>query len=275
LSAAVLAKGTTIITTAAVEPEIVDLGNFLNSLGARISGLGTSTIEVRGVDELGGTTYRVTADRIEAATLLLAVAIAGGAATVAGVVPQHLDAVIERLQAAGCQIEVALTPCPSPATGEGSCFLMRGNVTIAAAGRPRALDITAEPYPGIPSDVQAQLTALLCLAGGRSTVRDRVFPGRFRHVAELRRLGAQIECREGMAVISGVDRLGGAEVTACDLRASAALVLAGLAAQGETVVRSIHHLDRGYQRLDEKLRQLGARIERTPDREAAGLARRT
>jgi len=249
LSAAVLAKGTTIITAAAVEPEIVDLGNFLNALGARISGLGTSTIEVAGVDELGGATYRIIPDRIEAATLLLAVAIAGGAATVTGLVPQHLSAVIERLQAAGCQLQVGAD-----------------EVTIAAAGPPRALDITAEPYPGIPTDVQAQLTALLCLAAGQSTVRDRVFAGRFRHVAELRRLGAQIECRDAAAVITGVPSLSGAEVTASDLRASAALVLAALAAQGETVVRSIHHLDRGYERLDRKLRQLGARIERSPQR---------
>jgi UDP-N-acetylglucosamine 1-carboxyvinyltransferase len=246
LSAAVLARGTTIIIGAALEPEIVDLGHFLNSLGARISGLGTSTIEVTGVDELGGATYRVIPDRIEAATLLLAVAIAGGAATVTGLVPQHLGAVLERLEAAGCCLDVR-----------------EDSIGIASAGPLRPLDITAEPYPGIPTDVQAQFAALLCLAGGRSTMRDRVFPGRFRHVAELRRLGAQIECRAGMAVISGVDRLSGAEVTACDLRASAALVLAGLAAQGETVVRAIHHLDRGYEKLDEKLIELGARIDRS------------
>jgi UDP-N-acetylglucosamine 1-carboxyvinyltransferase len=245
LSAAVLARGTTTITGAAVEPEIVDLGNFLRSMGARIAGLGTSTIRITGVEQLGGTTYRVIPDRIEAATLLLAAAITGGSATVTGVVPEHLTEVLEKLRAAGGQIELG----PS-------------HVSITADGRPRPLDITAQPYPGVPTDVQAQWTALFSLAVGRSTVRDQVFPRRFMHVAELNRMGAQIERRDSAAVVTGVERLSGASVTACDLRASAALVLAGLRAEGRTTVHQIHHLDRGYEGLGEKLAQLGAQIER-------------
>jgi UDP-N-acetylglucosamine 1-carboxyvinyltransferase len=254
LSAAVLARGVTTITGAAVEPEIVDLGNFLNSMGARIAGLGTPTIRVTGVDVTGvgglsGTTYRVIPDRIEAATLLLAAAITRGSVTATGVVPEHLGEVLAALRAAGFRVDVQRTA-----------------VTLTADGPPRPIDITARPYPGVPSDVQAQWMALLALATGRGTVRDCVFPGRFMHVAELNRLGARIECREGSAgvsaIVTGVDRLSGAEVTATDLRASAALVLAGLAARGQTIVRHIHHLDRGYERLDRKLNRLGARVHR-------------
>jgi UDP-N-acetylglucosamine 1-carboxyvinyltransferase len=245
LCAAVLAQGATTITGAAVEPEIVDLGNFLNALGARISGLGESTLHIRGVRELGGAAHRVIPDRIEAATLLLAAAITRGSITISDVVPEHLDAVLAKLYEAGCSI-----------------YVHGRSMSVAADAPPRPLDIVAEPYPGVPTDVQAQWTALLCLAGGRGTLQDRVFPSRFRHVAELRRLGAQIECRNGTAIISGVPRLSGASVTATDLRASAALVLAGLAAQGQTIVRHIGHLDRGYEQLDRKLNQLGAHIER-------------
>ena len=245
LSAAVLADGVTTITGAAADPEIVDLGNFLRAMGGQITGLGTPTIQVTGVDRLDGAAYRLIPDRIEAATLLLAAAITGGSATVSGVVPGHLAAVLEILEAAGSRITAA-----------------EDRVTIASDGRPRAVDVTARPYPGIPTDVQAQLTALLSLARGRSTVCDRVFTGRFMHVAELNRLGARIERRGPTAVVTGVERLTGARVTASDLRASAALVLAGLAAGGQTVVGRIGHLDRGYQRLDQKLNRLGARIER-------------
>jgi UDP-N-acetylglucosamine 1-carboxyvinyltransferase len=255
LSAAVLARGITTITGAAMEPEIVDLGNFLNSMGAQIVGLGTSTIRIAGVKQLGGTTYRVIPDRIEAATLLLAGAITGGSATVTGVVAEHLGEVVEKLRAAGWQIELG-----------------RSHATITTRGGQQPMDITARPYPGIPTDVQAQWTALLCLAPGRSTVRDTVFPGRFLHIAELSRMGAQIEQRNSRALITGVKRLSGASVTASDLRASAALVLAALAAEGPTTVRQIHHLDRGYQRLDQKLGQLGASIERRepPDPRISG-----
>jgi len=250
MSAAVLARGETTITGAAMEPEIVDLGNFLRAMGARITGLGTSTIWITGVDSLGGTTYRVIPDRIEAATLLLAAAITCGSATVLGVIPEHLTEVLRALRAAGSRIEV----------GED---LLR----ITADGPPQRIDITAQPYPGIPSDVQAQFTALLSLADGRSTVSDEVFPNRFLHTAELNRLGARIQRCSSTAIITGVEHLTGAVVTASDLRASAALLLAGLAAEGQTVVRGVRHLDRGYQRLDRKLNQLGARIERVPEEE--------
>jgi UDP-N-acetylglucosamine 1-carboxyvinyltransferase len=245
LSAAVLAEGRTTITGAAVEPEIVDLGRFLNSLGAKIDGLGTPALEIDGVRRLTGGCHAVIPDRIETATLLLAAAITRGQVTVAGAVPGHLDAVLEKLGQAGCHITVE-----------------DDRITLAADGRPRPLEITAEPYPGVPSDVQAQWMALLSLADGRSTVRDLVFRSRFLHAAELNRLGARIELGDAAAAVQGVGGLTGAEVTASDLRASAALVLAGLAAQGETLVREIHHLDRGYQRLDEKLNLLGADVRR-------------
>ena len=193
MSAAVLARGVTTIRGAAREPEIVDLGRFLMALGARISGLGTPTIRVEGVDQLGGTSYRLLPDRIEAATLLMAVAITRGRATVAGVVPEHLDGVLTLLRDAGAEVEVS---------GD--------RVSIAAADRLRAVDVVARPYPGVPTDVQAQWTALAAVAEGVSTVRDRVFPARFLHVAELNRLGANIGCRGGMAIVRGVARLGGA-----------------------------------------------------------------
>jgi UDP-N-acetylglucosamine 1-carboxyvinyltransferase len=243
LSAAVLARGNTLIRGAAREPEIVDLGHFLIALGARIDGLGTSTIEVAGVEQLGGANHRVIADRIEAATLLLAAAISGGEAVVTGVVADHLTAVLDKLADIGARIEFAAD-----------------RISLLAEQPPRPVDIVAEPYPGIPTDLQAQWTALMTLANGRSTVEDSVFPSRFQHVAELNRMGARIECARGVATIDGAGQLCGARVTASDLRASAALVLAGLAAKGETMVHRVGHLDRGYERLDLKLRGLGARM---------------
>jgi len=245
LSAAVLARGETLITGAAREPEIIDLGRLLTRMGARIDGLGTSTLHIRGVDQLGGAAHEIIPDRIEAATLLVSAAITGGRATVTGVIPGQLTAVLDVLDAAGVHLDV----------GDGS-------VSISAPRRPRPVQVTAEPYPGVPTDVQAQLTALCCLAPGRSTVRDTVFPERFLHVPELARLGARIERRGPGVEIEGVNHLTGAPVTASDLRASAALVLAALAARGTTTVGQIHHLDRGYERLDRKLAALGAGIER-------------
>jgi UDP-N-acetylglucosamine 1-carboxyvinyltransferase len=247
LSAAVLAHGGSVIEGAATEPEIVELGEFLRSLGARIEGLGTRTLYVTGVEQLGGTTHRIGPDRIEAGTLLLAAAITGGRATVTGIVSEHLHAVLQLLHKAGFTIQ-------------GS----KDRVTLTSHGRPKAVNVTAQPYPGIPTDLQAQWTAMLTLAGGSSMIRDRVFPGRFAHVDELNRLGARIELADSTAMVTGVECLTGAHVTASDLRASAALVLAGLAAKGRTVVHHIEHLDRGYQRLDQKLARLGARIERLP-----------
>jgi UDP-N-acetylglucosamine 1-carboxyvinyltransferase len=245
MSAAVLARGTTTIRGAAIEPEIVDLGRFLAAMGAEIEGLGTSTIRIEGVEQLGGTSHRLIPDRIEAATLLIAAAITRGSATIVGVVPKHLEAVLAKLVAAGAEIEIG-----------------PGSVSIVAPRRLRAVDIVAEPYPSIPTDLQAQWTALASVSEGVSRIEDHVFPSRFMHAAELNRLGAAIAVGQGTATVAGVERLSGARVAACDLRASAALVLAGLAADGRTTVQHIHHLDRGYQHLDQKLRQLGARIER-------------
>jgi UDP-N-acetylglucosamine 1-carboxyvinyltransferase len=257
MAAAALARGHTTITAAAREPEIADLGHFLNALGAKIEGLGTSTINVTGVEQLGGADYRVIPDRIETATLLIAAAITRGSIQVAGVVPGHLTAVLRTLVAAGAALEVGAD-----------------RVSLSMNGRPRSFNAIARPYPGIPTDVQAQLMSLAALAGGASRLADRVFPERFQHVPELIRLGAAIERRGDRAIVMGIDSLVGTEVTASDLRASAALVLAGLAARGTTILRRIDHLDRGYERLDAKLNQLGARIERMADNDSAPGERR-
>jgi UDP-N-acetylglucosamine 1-carboxyvinyltransferase len=245
MSAATLACGTTIITGAATEPEIVDLGHFLISLGAEIRGLGTSTIEIDGVEQLGGGHYQVIPDRIEAGTLLCAAAITGGSITLRHARPDHMEAVLATLDAMGHAVSID-----------------RESITLHAAARSRPLRLTALPYPAIPTDMQSQLTALAALATGRSRIEDRVFPERFHHARELARLGADIERTPTGAIVRGVARLTGGTVTATDLRASAALVLAGLAADGVTTVRKINHLDRGYERLEEKLAPLGARIER-------------
>lgn len=248
MAAATLARGHTTIVGAAREPEIVDLGRFLIAMGARIEGLGTSTIEIDGVEQLGGAAHRMIPDRIEAATLLIAAAITRGSIEVTGVIPHHLEALLETLDRAGAEIN-------------------RGDqhVTLSMNRRPRPLRIAADAYPGIPTDVQAQLMALLTMASGTSTIRDNVFPERLAHVDALNRLGAAIAHRIDGTTISGVSSLHGTTVTASDLRASAALVLAGLAARGTTIVRRIEHLDRGYERLEVKLARLGARIERIPE----------
>lgn len=248
MSAATLAEGRTILTGAAREPEIVDLGSFLNALGARISGLGTSTLEIEGVPQLTGGRYRIIADRIEAGTLLMAAAITLGQVRIEGADASHLGAVLTALTDAGCQVTAADEA-----------------IELKATARPRPLCLTALPYPGIPTDLQSQFVALAALAGGTSTIRDGVFPERFMQVAELNRLGARIQRVADTVVVHGAPRLTGATVMASDLRASAALVLAGLASEGETIVRRVYHLDRGYERLDVKLSQLGARIERGPD----------
>ncbi len=252
LCAAVLAEGETILRHAATEPEIVDLGNFLRAFGARIAGLGTSHVRIEGVRRLAGAHYRIIPDRIEAATLLLAAAISGGSVRVTGVEPRHLAAVIAALRAAGSTVEPA-----------------NDAVALVAPRRPRPLSLDALPYPGLPSDVQAPWTALLALATGTSRIRDHVFPGRFLHAAELNRMGARTVVVPPGVHLAGVARLRGAAVAASDLRAAAALVLAGLAAEGETLVEHVHHLDRGYERLDLKLVRLGARIERTAGPRAA------
>ena len=258
------AEGKTVILGAAREPEIVDLGRCLQSLGARIEGLGSGVIEIVGVESLGSTVHTVIADRIEAATLLLAGAIsaaahpgAAGSVRVTDVVPDDLAAVLAALEATGAKTE----------TGPDW-------VSVSPAGRPLATRLVAQPFPRLPTDVQAQFTALLSLATGQSTVSDEVFPERFGHAAQLRRFGAGITAHNGSASIEGRHMLVGATVVASDLRASSALVLAALAAHGRSTVRRIDHLDRGYEALDVKLRQLGARIQRvsTIHRRAAARA---
>ncbi len=245
MMAAVLAEGTTVIESAAAEPEVVDLANFLNKMGARIEGAGTRRIVIHGVSELHGTEHAVIPDRIEAGTYLVAGAIGGGDVRLIRADPTHLGSVIEALQKTGYSVE----------TGADT-VRVRGN------GAPRPLQLTTEPYPGFPTDMQAQMCALLCQGSGISVIRETIFPQRFMHVSELKRMGADIALDGHTAVISGVGKMSGAPVMASDLRASAALVLAGLKADGVTEVNRVYHIDRGYERIDEKLIQLGAKIER-------------
>lgn len=266
LAAAVLAHGTTVIDDAAREPEVVALGEFLNRMGANIAGLGTSQLVIDGVDQLQGTDFTIIPDRIEAATLLIAAAITGGSVSLERSGLNHLTAVVQTLQEMGVSFDgldsvgemSTCSRCPTEADAEHL-------VTVSAAGPLRPLEITAVPYPGIPTDLQAQLMALLSILPGESFVRDTVFPDRFMHVAELCRMGARIRQQGSLARIRGVDRLTGAHVMASDLRASAALVLAGLAAEGETVIHRVYHLDRGYERMEFKLRSLGADVRRLRD----------
>lgn len=251
MTAACLASGTTVIDSAACEPEVVDLGNLLLVMGARIEGLGTSQLVIDGVQELSGATHTVIPDRIEAATLMIAAAITRGEITIENLRADHLTAVSEIL----VQMGVSLT------WGSNRC-------RISLPGPLYPVECHATPYPGFPTDVQAQLTALLSLTPGQSTVTDKVFPSRFMHVSELLRMGASIRRDGDSALITGVPALSGAHVMASDLRASAALVLAALAAQGETSIHRIYHLDRGYEQLELKLRSLGASVERCPDTSA-------
>jgi len=246
MMAAALADGTTIIENAAREPEVADLAALLTSMGAKLDGVGTGHIEIQGVPALAGATHRVIADRIEAGTLIAAGAITGGDVTVTDVAPEHLAAVLAKLDECGVDLDVG------PAW-----------VRVRGPARPRAADVTTSPFPGFPTDMQAQLMTLLGLADGQSRVTETIFENRFMHAAELVRLGARIETDGAIAVVRGVGAYQGAPVMASDLRASAALVLAGLAARGTTEVSRIYHLDRGYEHLEQKLAALGARIERT------------
>ena len=245
MMAAVLANGVTVIDGAAQEPEVVDLATFLNKMGAKIEGAGTRRIIIEGVPELHGAEHRVIPDRIEAGTFLVAGAIAGKGVTVKRVEPQHVRSITDALARCGFPIEVK-----------------DDAVSILPNGVASALELTTEPYPGFPTDMQAQMCALLSTSKGTSSVTDNVFPQRYMHVAELKRMGAQVELEGATAVIDGVDGLLGAPVMASDLRASAALVLAGLKADGVTEVSRVYHIDRGYEHLDEKLSELGAHIER-------------
>jgi len=244
--AATLASGETVIENAAKEPEIVDLADCLRAMGADIEGDGSSVIRIRGVDELHSCEHRVIPDRIEAGTLLIAGAITGGDVTVEHCVPGHLDALVNRLEECGYAFE------------SGEDWLR-----VLPNGQPKAVDATTAPYPGFPTDLQAQFMALMTQANGTSVITERIFENRFMHVQELVRMGANITPKSQVCVVRGEPAgLTGAPVMATDLRASACLVLAGLAARGETTISRIYHLDRGYEHLEEKLRSLGARIRR-------------
>ncbi|MCB1633927.1 MAG: UDP-N-acetylglucosamine 1-carboxyvinyltransferase [Xanthomonadales bacterium] len=248
MMAAALAKGTTIIENAAQEPEVVDLAGFLNAMGGKVEGAGTNTIVIEGVERLEGARYEVLPDRIETGTFLVAGAISSGRVTVKRARPETLDAVLAKLEESGAQLDVS-----------------EDSITLDMKGkRPRAVDVTTAPYPAFPTDMQAQFTALNAVAEGVGTVTETVFENRFMHVHELRRLGAQIRLQGNTAIIEGIPSMTGAPMMATDLRASASLVLAGLAAHGESEVDRVYHIDRGYECIEEKLSALGARMRRLP-----------
>jgi UDP-N-acetylglucosamine 1-carboxyvinyltransferase len=249
LMAAVLARGTTTITNAAREPEIADLGQCLNAMGARISGLGSAQLTIEGVASLHGAEHAVMPDRIEAGTYAIAAAIAGGEVELLGARRDTIAALLERLERTGAEVHD---------TSKGVELHMDGS-------RPSAVDLSTAPFPGFPTDLQAQFMALMTVANGTSTIRETIFENRFMHVPELGRLGADIRVEGDIAIVRGVEKLKGAPVMATDLRASVSLVLAGLVAQGETIVNRVYHLDRGFDRLEEKLSQVGADIARIPE----------
>jgi UDP-N-acetylglucosamine 1-carboxyvinyltransferase len=245
MMAACLAEGQTIIESAACEPEIEDLANYLIAAGANITGAGTPRITIEGVEKLTGAEHRVIPDRIEAGTFMVAAAITNGDVTLENVNLRHMLAVVDKLREIGVIV-----------TANGS------NATVSSSRHLEPADVTTQPYPGFPTDVQAQLIALLCLSDGNSVITEKIYPERFMHVAELLRMGADIRKEGPTAIVTGVKHLIGAPVMASDLRASAALVLAGLVARGETTVKRIYHVDRGYERIEDKLNKLGANIRR-------------
>ena len=245
LMAATLAEGTTVLENCAMEPEVVDLANCLVKMGAKIQGIGTPTMTVEGVAELHGAEHSVVPDRIEAGTFLCAVAMTGGQVRLQNAAPKTMEAVLDKLVEAGADIQ----------TGENW-------IEIKMAQRPRAVDVRTVPHPGFPTDMQAQFMAMNAVAEGSSRVVETIFENRFMHVPELNRMGAQISAEGNTALVKGVERLSGATVMATDLRASASLVIAGLVADGDTIVERIYHLDRGYEHIEEKLSKVGAKIER-------------
>ena len=245
MMAACLAEGETIIENAAREPEVVDLANCLVSMGARISGAGTDVIRIQGVDKLHGATHAIMPDRIETGTYLCAAAATGGDIRLLKTSAAYLDTVVDKLMDAGCEITVE-----------------RDAIRLVAPKRLKAVSLRTAPYPAFPTDMQAQFMAINCIADGVATIRETIFENRFMHVNELMRLGANIQIEGNNAIVRGVDHLEGATVMATDLRASASLVIAGLVAQGETLIDRIYHLDRGYERIEEKLARLGASVKR-------------
>ena len=248
LMASTLAEGNTVIYNAAKEPEVVDLGNFLNEMGASITGHGTDTIKIKGVSELKGISYSALPDRIETGTFLVAAAITGGKITVKNTIPEHVETIIQKLKESGAKISSSKT-----------------SITLDMEGvKPKPVNIETGAYPLFPTDMQAQITALNTIADGTSIIKENIFENRFMHVQEMTRMGAEIRLEKNCAIISGVDNLVGAPVMATDLRASASLILVGLAAKGTTEIERIYHIDRGYDCIEEKLRQLGADISREP-----------
>jgi UDP-N-acetylglucosamine 1-carboxyvinyltransferase len=245
LMAAVLAKGKSILNNIALEPEIDSLISFLNKMGAKIKHLHNNSLEIIGVDKLSPVEMTMIPDRIEAGTLLLSSAITKNSFTICNCEPQHLISLIEKMELAGCKFEIS-----------------DGNITVFPAEMIKPVDITTEAYPGFPTDLQAQFMSYMTLANGKCQIKETIFPDRFMHIAELNRLGANIQINNGIAEVSGVKKLSGAEVMATDLRASAALVLAGLAAEGETTISRIYHIDRGYEKIEQKLNAIGADIKR-------------
>ena len=249
MMAASLAEGLTTLTNVAKEPEISDLADFLNSMGAKISGAGTDEIRIEGVEELTGTTFKIPADRIEAGTYLVAAAVTNGKITINKIDPKRMGSIIETLQKAGAEVD----------SNDNSISLDMTKDAI------KPVDIVTAPFPGFPTDMQAQFTVLNCIGSGESSVTETIFENRFMHVQELNRMGTDITINGTTALINGVDSISGAQVMATDLRASASLILAGLIAKGETIVDRIYHIDRGYERIEEKLSNLGAEIMRLPN----------
>ena len=249
MMAASLAEGLTTLTNVAKEPEISDLADFLNSMGAKISGAGTDEIRIEGVEELTGTTFKIPADRIEAGTYLVAAAVTNGKITINKIDPKRMGSIIETLQKAGAEVD-----------SNGNSISL--DMTKDAI---KPVDIITAPFPGFPTDMQAQFTVLNCIGPGESSVTETIFENRFMHVQELNRMGTDITINGTTALINGVDSISGAQVMATDLRASASLILAGLIAKGETIVDRIYHIDRGYERIEEKLSNLGAEIIRLPN----------
>jgi UDP-N-acetylglucosamine 1-carboxyvinyltransferase len=249
MMAAALADGTTILENAAREPEVVDLANCLNAMGAKVSGAGTDTITIEGVERMHGTTYDILPDRIETGTYLVAAAVTGGSVKLKDTDPTLLDSVLSKLEEAGAEIEM----------GKDWISLdMKGK-------RAKAIDVRTAPYPAFPTDMQAQFSILNAVAEGSSSITETIFENRFMHIQELKRMGADVEVNGNTAIVKGVEKLKSAPVMATDLRASASLVIAGLVADGDTIVERIYHIDRGYECIEEKLQQLGATIRRVPD----------
>ena len=264
MSAATIAQGTTVIECAACEPEIVDLAIMLNAMGAKITGAGSPRIMIEGVESLGGVDHTVIPDRIEAGTFMCAAAITNSTLTLENCPLDAMMSATDRLEAIGVHIDTIDSAC-------GNANPLRRTCTVSGSGTIRPVQITTQPHPGFPTDLQAQFMALLCLADGNSVITEKIFPERFLHVAELTRMGTSIHKHGPTAVISGVKKMTGAPVMASDLRASAGLVLAAMAAEGTTVINRVYHIDRGYERLEHRLASVGASIQRMSEEETASL----